>query len=150
MDSDSNAKSAEVSRAAGLGFQVARLSDHEMKEFHETFERVRRQRMASQGTPAYDKTQALAGGGYGVAGSSSPGWITEELSLDNIDAAMTYQPWDESWQSLAADLVKETLTIAARAILRYVPRSPRRTLALQHLINARMDANAAISFKGRF
>lgn len=35
-------------------------------------------------------------------------------------------------------------------ILRNTPRSPRRTLALQHLINARMDANCAISFGGRF
>lgn len=74
---------------------------------------------------------------------------SEEITLNNIEAAMTYQPWDSKQQD-AGDLVRETLTIAARAILRYVPRSPRRTLAIQHLISARMDANAAISFKGRF
>lgn len=73
----------------------------------------------------------------------------EELSLDNIDAAMRYQPWD-SQQIDAGDQVRDALTLAAKAILRSVPRSPRRTLALQHLISARMDANAAISFRGRF
>lgn len=74
---------------------------------------------------------------------------TEELSLENIDEAMNYRPWDAA-QCNAGDVVRETLTLAAKAILRHVPRSPRRTLALQHLISARMDVNAAITFRGKF
>lgn len=77
------------------------------------------------------------------------GHRSQELSLDNIDDAMHYQPWDGIQQD-GGDQVREALTLAAKAILRNVPRSPRRTLALQHLISARMDANAAISFRGRF
>lgn len=75
--------------------------------------------------------------------------MSEQLTLENIEAAMQYQPW-ESDQILAGDAVREALTIAALAILAHVPPSPRRTLALQHIISARMDANAAISFRGRF
>lgn len=79
------------------------------------------------------------------------GWQrpTEEVTLDNIDDAMRYQGWDAE-QTLVGDIVRESLTFAAKAILRHVPRSPRRTLALQHLITARMDANMAITFRGRF
>lgn len=73
----------------------------------------------------------------------------EEISLENIDAVMQYQPWDAD-QNAAGDAVREALTAAAKALLREVPRSPRRTLALQHLVSARMDANAAISHRGRF
>lgn len=74
---------------------------------------------------------------------------TEEITLNNADAAMAYQGWDEA-QREAGEIVRESLTLALKSILRHVPRSPRRTLAVQHLISARMDANAAISFRGRF
>lgn len=73
----------------------------------------------------------------------------QEIDLSNVDEAMTYQPMDP-YQVDQANQVREALTVAAKAILRVCPRSPRRTLALQHVISARMDANAAISFRGRF
>lgn len=94
-------------------------------------------------------------GGMGVAaglraeqdqcGSSGP----ERLSLSNVVDAFTYQPWDPG-QADAGDQVREVLTAAARVILRTVPESPMRTRALNDLIDARMKANAAISFRGRF
>jgi len=74
---------------------------------------------------------------------------TEDITLANIDEAMRYQGWDPDQQA-AGDIVREALTFAAKAVLRHVPCSPRRTLAVQHILSARMDANAAISFRGRF
>lgn len=73
----------------------------------------------------------------------------EEISLSNIEEAMRYQPWDRK-QLDGGEEIREILTLAAKAILKNAPRSARRTLALQHVISARMDANAAISFRGRF
>lgn len=87
---------------------------------------------------------ALRPANFGLEGYSS-----QELSLDNIVDAFTYQPM-HSGQIENAEQVREVLIAAAKVILRTVPRSPRRTLALQHLVNARMDANCAISFGGRF
>lgn len=93
---------------------------------------------------------AFAGeGGQPVRTEERLGTRTEELSLDNIEDAMKYQPWNRE-QTARGDQVREALVLAAKAILRNAPRSPRRTLALQHLIDARMDTNAAISFNGRF
>ena len=73
----------------------------------------------------------------------------ERLTLDNVEAAFNYQPWDAE-QILAGDVVREALIRAARAILNHVPESPLRTRALNNLVDARMLANAAITFKGRF
>lgn len=77
------------------------------------------------------------------------GYSSQELGLANIEDVMRYQPWDAS-QQIQGDEVRDALLHAAKVILRNVPRSPRRTIALQKLIEARMDANAAISFRGRF
>ncbi len=74
---------------------------------------------------------------------------SEPFTLDNIEAAMRYQPWNEV-QMQAGQVVCEALTMAAKAILRHVPDSPFRSVALREIINARMNANAAISFRGRF
>lgn len=102
------------------------------------------------------RNRALVGGDSrmstpGIMGTGpNPGtFIHEPLTLENIEDAMRYQPWDRE-QTECGDRVREMLLLAAKAILRHVPSSPRRTLALQHLISARMDANAAISFRGRF
>lgn len=75
--------------------------------------------------------------------------LTEEVTLENLDEVMRYQPWMPE-QVQAGDIVREALTAAVRAILRVVPRCPSRTKAVNHLIDARMDANAGISFRGRF
>jgi hypothetical protein len=74
---------------------------------------------------------------------------SERLTLQNIDDVMHYQPWSHDQQQ-AGEVVREALTAAAKAMLRSVPESPLRTRALNALIDARMLANAAISFRGRF
>ena len=59
---------------------------------------------------------------------------------------------DQSWwpdQIEAGNQVREALVAAAKAILRVVPECPSRTRALNHLIDARMIANAAILQRGR-
>ena len=76
-------------------------------------------------------------------------FMTERLSLSNIDDAMKYQPWTRE-QSEAGEIVREVLAAAAKAILRSVPDGAYRSVALRNIIDARMNANAAISFRGRF
>lgn len=73
----------------------------------------------------------------------------ERLNLENVEDAFNYQPWDDE-QVLAGHVVREALTRAAKALLNHVPESPLRTRALNNLVDARMLANAAITFKGRF
>jgi hypothetical protein len=47
------------------------------------------------------------------------------------------------------EAVAETIAAAYAAIQEHVPSSPERTLAIRRLQEARMWANAAISFEGR-
>lgn len=75
--------------------------------------------------------------------------LSEELTLENIDDVMKYQPWQPD-QLAAGDVVRDSLTAAAKAVLRHVPRCPSRTIALRNIIDARQKANEAISFRGRF
>lgn len=72
-----------------------------------------------------------------------------DINLHNIDDLMHYQPWNQ-WQSESGDQVREALTLAAKAILRNCPNGRFRSVALRQIIDARMNANAAISFGGRF
>lgn len=74
---------------------------------------------------------------------------SDEVTLENVDEVMRYQSWGPD-QVAAGDIVREALTAGVRAILRVVPRCPNRTKAINHIIDARMDANAGISFRGRF
>ena len=75
--------------------------------------------------------------------------MVERLTLDNVDEAFKYQPWDAEQQK-AGEAVRGALVEAARTILASVPETPLRTRALNNLVDARMIANAAITFKGRF
>jgi hypothetical protein len=88
-----------------------------------------------------------AGAGQDMTAACPP--PSEPFTLDNIDAAMRYQPWNVD-QMQAGEEVRDALTMAAKAILRRVPDGPFRSVALREIINARMNANAAISFRGRF
>ena len=116
------------------------------------------------GTPTTEARDALPLGhaNLGKAVESAPGqrlpgilradqpWRSgERLSLDNIDDAMRYQPWNLS-QVEAGNLVREILTLAAKTILRNVPDGAFRSVALRNILEARMNANVAISFCGRF
>jgi hypothetical protein len=93
--------------------------------------------------------------GCGVQVGSMPTtqgtWVpsSEDFTLHNIDDAMQYQPWTAD-QASDGDVVREALTAAAKAILRHVPAGRFRSVALRNIIDARMNANAAISFRGRF
>lgn len=73
----------------------------------------------------------------------------QRLNEQNVDAAFQYQPWNEDQQKCGAE-IREALVVAAKAILRNVPETPLRTRALNALIDARMLANAAITFNGQF
>lgn len=73
----------------------------------------------------------------------------EPFTLENIDTAMAYQAWG-TVEREAGDQVREALTAAAKVILRTVVPSRYRDKALDGIVQVRMDANAAISFRGRF
>jgi hypothetical protein len=90
----------------------------------------------------------LGGDAFGTSGGGAYP-LREELGLENVEDAFTYHPWGRA-QADAGELVREGLVFAAKAILRNVPRGPLRTRALNHLIDGRMIANAAITFGGRF
>lgn len=75
--------------------------------------------------------------------------MSERLTLDNVETAFTYHPWNLD-QKDDGDQVREALITAAKTILRNVPESPTRTRALNCLVDARMLANAAITHRGRF
>ena len=73
----------------------------------------------------------------------------ERLTAENVEAAFHYQPWDGPQQA-AGEAVRQSLIVAAALIIEMVPDTPLRTRALNNLIDSRMLANAAITFKGRF
>jgi hypothetical protein len=73
----------------------------------------------------------------------------EMLTLANVDEAFTFQPWDAG-QVERGEAVRDALVLAAKQVLRNCPAGRLRTRALNNLIDARMLANAAITFKGRF
>lgn len=70
-----------------------------------------------------------------------------EITLENLDEAFDYKPWNESQQNIGR-LYKDCLKQAARVILENVPRSPLRTRTLNALADVRMLGNAAITHEG--
>ena len=90
---------------------------------------------------AHDMT---AGQPMGPMAAPSPG-----ITLDTIDELMRYQPWGH-FQQESGDQVREAVTLAAKVILRTCPAGRFRSEALSQLLQCRMNANAAISFSGRF
>lgn len=82
-------------------------------------------------------------GGDNVATGS---WEEAEKEVDRL---FTYQPWDKNQEGAGA-AVNEALKNAFKAMIQNVPPSPRRTIALQHLVDARLSANAAITFGGQY
>ena len=76
-------------------------------------------------------------------------WGNSEVTLETIDEVMRYQPWGRHQQD-CGDQVREALTAAAKTILRVCPAGRFRSVAVRNILDARMNANAAISFRGRF
>jgi hypothetical protein len=73
--------------------------------------------------------------------------LTAEVDLA-IDFAFEYQPWDEA-QSNSGRLVRNALATAVKVIVTEVPPGPTRTRAINMCFDARMLANAAITFRGK-
>lgn len=84
-----------------------------------------------------------------TAGDSNYAPPAAPLSLDNVVDAFQYHPWDRE-QREAGTQVVDALIAAAKTILRVVPAGADRTVALRKLREARMDANSAITHRGRF
>lgn len=77
----------------------------------------------------------------------------EESDFRNLeegaDFLFTFHPWDEEKIAKGKE-VKDALKAAYIAIIKNVPASPTRTIALRNLIDARMNANMALTFEGAF
>lgn len=73
-----------------------------------------------------------------------------DLNVDTeVDQLFTYAPWDRD-QTDAGTQVRVALADAFKTIIRCVPPCPDRTVALRKLREARMDANSAITHRGRY
>lgn len=59
----------------------------------------------------------------------------------------TFHPWSAT-QVADGEKVRDAIAEAYKAVILNVPSSPTRTRALNALVDARMLANAAITFKG--
>jgi hypothetical protein len=66
---------------------------------------------------------------------------------DAVRELFTYHAWTPEMIT-SGEIIRATLMEAYRAILRNAPSCPTRTRALNMLVDARMLANAAITFKG--
>lgn len=67
---------------------------------------------------------------------------------DDIEKLFTYQPPTPEMQEHFT-AVSAACEAACRVIVEHVPPSADRTLAIQHLVDARMRANAAIALDGQ-
>lgn len=69
-------------------------------------------------------------------------------SMEEAEELFTFQPWNPT-QISAGKEVRLTLQRAFRTVITFAPPSPIRTRALNAIIDARMLANAAITFDGK-
>ncbi len=67
---------------------------------------------------------------------------------DDIEKLFTYQPPTPEMQE-HFEAVARACEVACRVLVEHVPTSADRTLAIQHLVDARMRANAAIALDGQ-
>jgi hypothetical protein len=77
--------------------------------------------------------------------------ITRAISLtpevrDAIHQTFQYQKWEQH-QVERGELVRDACAAAVVAIVATVMPSPERTRAINHIVDARMLANAAITFE---
>ena len=149
-----------ASANSGLGiYRINQRGNSDMDYTRDEMTVAARERAAYEPETADRTPRGLGGAHLGKAVESrnydmaattaceSPG--PERFTLQNIEDAMNYQPWTRDQQEAGA-VVREALTAAAKAILRSVPDGAFRSVALRNIIDARMNSNAAISFRGRF
>lgn len=68
---------------------------------------------------------------------------------DAIDDVFEYHAWDTD-QVLQGSLVRNALAAAVKVIVANAPPCPDRSAAIRKLREARMDANSAITHRGRY
>ena len=73
----------------------------------------------------------------------------ELIACEIIEDQYTYHDWEQD-QKTAGAIVVEALKTAALVIVTHVPPSADRSAALRKLREARMDANSAISHRGKY
>lgn len=74
--------------------------------------------------------------------------VNQEVT-DGIKDMFEYHPWDHD-QLMKSALVRNALVEAVRVIIATIPPCPDRTVAIRKLREARMDANSAITHKGKY
>jgi hypothetical protein len=140
------AADVETENVHHIARQIARLGGRDRERLtNALMEEEKRRHYANE-----VKAQPIAGAGASIGyQTQGPRPGSEELSLDNIEDAMRYQPWDH-FQQDRGDQVRDALTAAAKVILRTCPPGRFRSVTLRNIIDAHMNANASISFNGRF
>lgn len=66
-----------------------------------------------------------------------------------IEDAFEYHNWDEG-QIQAGKKIRAALVGATKVIVQHCPPCPDRTVAIRKLREARMDANSAITHRGKY
>lgn len=87
---------------------------------------------------------------YGIlTGVQALGQLQQQEARAAVEEVFTYSAWsDEQNEQVRTWLMHSRQR--QMEIMIHVPPSPSRTLALNHLIDARMLANAAITHKGKY
>ena len=125
------------------------VGDGELEHLHAEIQQERKRR-ADQDRPPQGASESTASDPSFGRGNAAGGVVQHgSVTLETIGECFTYHPWHPS-QVDAGEIVREALVAAARAILRAVPAGPDRSVAIRKLREARMDANSAITFGGRF
>lgn len=68
---------------------------------------------------------------------------------EEVDRLFAYQPWNSD-QTARGVQVRESLADAFKALLVNVPPCATRTIALRHILDARLQANSAITWDGAY
>jgi hypothetical protein len=71
------------------------------------------------------------------------------ISSEELDDVFDYHQWDDE-QKESGQRVRDALKEAFAQIIENVPPCPTRTVALRKITEARMDANAAITHRGKY
>lgn len=74
---------------------------------------------------------------------------TDAAIDQEIDAMFEYHAWTPE-QVRAGIRVREVLAHAVKIIVELVPPGPDRTVAIRKIREARMDANSALTFGGKY
>jgi len=74
--------------------------------------------------------------------------LTDDVSRE-IDDMFDYHAWSDAQKDAGAE-VRSALAAAVKAIVKNVPPSPDRTVAIRKIREARMDANSAITHGGKY